>query len=101
MLPDRRGTRDPYYPDIPTLREFGSDVSYVTVRHVVEAPPNTPPEIVRVLEQAFGRAVKEHAYIDWAKNNNIIIDPLSAQEFCQEVEESYPRIEKFKEMLKE
>ena len=97
-LPDRRG---PYFPDIPTLKELGYDIGYVTIRHVVEAPPNTPPHIVRVLEEAFSRAVKEPAYIEWARKNNVVIDPLSAQEFCKEVAETYPRIEKFKEMLKE
>ena len=101
LFPDRRGSRGPYFPDIPTLKELGYDIIYVTIRHVVEAPPNTPPHIVRVLEEAFSRAVKESAYIEWAKKNYVIIDPLSAQEFCKEVAESYPRIEKLKEMLKE
>jgi len=101
VLPDRRGPHGPYFPDIPTLKELGHDVSYVTIRHVVEAPPNTPSHIVRVLEEAFSRAVKEPAYIEWARKNNVVIDPLSAQEFCTEVAECYPRIEKFKEMLKE
>jgi tripartite-type tricarboxylate transporter receptor subunit TctC len=101
VLPDRRGPRGPYFPDIPTLKELGYDISFVTIRHVVEAPPNTPPQIVRVLEEAFSRAVKEPAYIKWAKKNYVIIDPLSAQEFCKEVAESYPRIEKIKEMLEQ
>jgi tripartite-type tricarboxylate transporter receptor subunit TctC len=101
MLPDKRGSRGPYFPDIPTLKELGHDVIYVTTRHVVEAPPNTPPHVVGVLEEAFRRAVREPAYIEWAKKNYVIIDPLSAQQFCEEVAESYPRIEKIKEMLKE
>ncbi len=101
MLPDRRGPRGPYFPDIPTLKELGYDIMYVTVRHVVEAPPKTPPHIVRVLEEAFSRAVKDHAYIEWARKNHVVIDPLSAQEFSKEVAEAYPRIEKFKEMFKE
>ncbi len=100
-LPDRRGPRDPYFPDIPTLKELGYDISYVTIRHVVEAPPNTPPQIVRILEEAFSRAIKERAYIEWAKKNYVIIDPLSAREFRKEVAESYPRIEKLKEMLEQ
>ena len=99
VLPDRRGPCGPYFPDIPTLKELGYNISYVTIRHVVEAPPNTPPHIVRVLEEAFSKAVKEPAYIEWAKKNHVVIDPLSAQEFCKEVAEVYPRIEKFKEIL--
>ena len=96
VLPDRRG---PYFRDIPTLRELGYDISYVTIRHVIEAPPNTPPHIVRVLEEAFSKAVKEPSYIEWSKKNHVLIDPLNAQEFRKEVTEAYPRIEKFKEML--
>jgi tripartite-type tricarboxylate transporter receptor subunit TctC len=99
VLPDRRGPCGPYFPDIPTLKELGYDINYVTVRHVVEAPPNTPPQIVKVLEEAFSRAVKEPTYIEWAEKNYVIIDPLSAQEFRKEVAEAYPRIEKLKEMF--
>jgi tripartite-type tricarboxylate transporter receptor subunit TctC len=101
VLPDRHGPGGPYFPDIPTLKELGYDINYVTIRHVVEAPPNTPSHIVSVLEEAFSTAVKEPAYIEWAKKNYVIIDPLSAQEFSKEVEESYPRIEKYKGMLEE
>jgi tripartite-type tricarboxylate transporter receptor subunit TctC len=101
VFPDRRGPQSHYFRDIPTLKELGYDISYVTIRHVVEAPPNTPPHIVRIVEDAFSKAVQEPAYIDWAWKNFVIIDPLSAQEFCEEVAESYPRIEKLKEMLKE
>ena len=98
-LPDRRGPHGPDFPDIPTLKELGYDISYVTIRHVVEAPPNTSPQIVRILEEAFSKAVKEPAYIKWAKKNQVVIDPLSAEEFCNEVAEAYPKIEKFREIL--
>jgi tripartite-type tricarboxylate transporter receptor subunit TctC len=101
VFPERRGPQSHYFRDIPTLKELGYDISYITIRHVVEAPPNTPSHVVRVLEEAFRKAVKEPAYIDWAWKNFVIIDPLSAQEFGKEVAESYPRIEILKEMLKE
>jgi tripartite-type tricarboxylate transporter receptor subunit TctC len=101
VFPDRRGPHSHYFRDIPTFKELGYDISYVTIRHVVEAPPNTPPHIVRVLEEAFSKAVKEPAYIEWAKKHHVMIDPLSAQEFVNEVTGSYPKIEKLKEMLKE
>jgi tripartite-type tricarboxylate transporter receptor subunit TctC len=99
LLPDRRGPSGPYFPGIPTLKELGYDISYVTMRHVVEAPPNTPPDIVRILEDAFGRAVKEPGFIEWARKNHVILDPLGAQAFGEEVAESYPKIEKLKELL--
>jgi tripartite-type tricarboxylate transporter receptor subunit TctC len=101
VLSDWRGPRSPFFLDIPTLKELGYNIIYVTIRHVVEAPPNTPPQIVRVLEEAFSKAVKEPAYIEWARKNHVVIDPLSAQEFYKEVVETYPKIEKLKDMLKE
>ena len=101
ILPDRHGPRSPYFPDIPSLKELGYDIPSVTIRHVVEAPPDTPYHIVSVLEKAFARAVKEPAYIEWARKNYVIIDPLNAREFNAEVAEVYPRIEKIKELLKE
>jgi tripartite-type tricarboxylate transporter receptor subunit TctC len=99
VLSDWRGPRGPYFLDIPTLKELGYGIIYVPIRHVVEAPPNTPPEIVRILEEAFSKAVKEPPYVQWAKENHVVIDPLSAQEFYKEVAEAYPRIEKVKKML--
>ena len=99
VLSDRREPRGPYFADIPTLKELGYDISFVTTRHVLEAPPNTPSLIVGVLEEAFSRAVKELAYIEWAKKNYVIIDPLSAQELRKEVAKSYAKVEKFKGML--
>jgi tripartite-type tricarboxylate transporter receptor subunit TctC len=101
MLPDRRGLAGSDFPNVPTLKELGHHIDYVTIRHVVEAPPNTPPDVVRVLEEAFSRAVKEQAYIEWARKNYVVIDPLTAQGFHEEVTQSYPKIERLREMLKE
>ena len=101
VLSDRCGLSGPCFQGIPTLKELGYDMRCITIRHVVEAPPKTPAPIVRVLEEAFSRAVKEPAYIEWARKNYVMIDPLSAQEFCKEVAEVYPRVERFKTMLEE
>jgi tripartite-type tricarboxylate transporter receptor subunit TctC len=101
VLSDWRGPRSSYFLDIPTLKELGYDINYVTIRHVVEAPPNTPSHIVTVIEEAFSKAVKEPGYIEWARKNHVVIDPLSAQEFYKEVAEAYPKIEKLKDVLKE
>jgi tripartite-type tricarboxylate transporter receptor subunit TctC len=101
VFPDRRGPQSHYFRDVPTLKELGYDISYVPIRHVVMGPPNTPPHVVKIVEDAFSHAVKEPAYIDWAWKNFVIIDPLNAQEFRKEVTETYPRIGKLKEALKE
>jgi tripartite-type tricarboxylate transporter receptor subunit TctC len=99
VLPDKRRPRSPYFSDIPSLTELGYDITHITIRHVVQAPPNTSPQIVRVLEQAFSRAVREPGYLEWARKNYVVVDPLSAQELSKEISECYHKIETLKEMF--
>ncbi len=100
-LPDRFGMSSPYFQNIENLRALGYDLPTITVRHILEAPPNTPSHIITVLEEAFKNAIREPAYMEWARKNYVIIDPLGAQALAQEINEAYPKIEKIKERLKE
>jgi len=93
--------RDPYFPDTPTPQDLGMDISLIPNTRGVQAPPNTPPSIVKILEEAFYKTVKEPEYIEWTKKAKIVLQPLSAKEFGQVVEATYPKVEQFKEMLQE
>ncbi len=93
--------RNPYSPEIPTPRELGVDVSPVVQLRGVEAPPKTPPAIIKVLEQAFSKAVNDPGYIEWAKKNRVVLIPLGSEEFRKIVEETYRTVEKFQQMLRE
>lgn len=101
MLPDKTGGRSPYFRNIPTLKELGYEIPTITTRHVLEAPPHTPSHIVKVLEEALSKVIRESSYIEWTKKNFVLIDPLDAQSFSKEKEEAYSQIEKIKEKLKE
>lgn len=100
ILPDRFGVPNPYFQNIQNLKELGYEIPTITVRHVLEAPPNTPSHIITVLEEALKKAIKEPAYVEWAKKNYVIIDPLDSQALSKEVNEAYPKIERIKERLK-
>jgi len=93
--------RDPYFPDVPIPKELGFEVTPIPGIRGVEAPPKTPASIVRVLEEAFSKAVKEPGFIEVAKNRQIVLQPLSSKEFGQLVEATYPKVAKFSGMLKE
>ena len=93
--------RNPYLPDIPTPRELGVDVSAILQLRGVEAPPNTPPAIAKVLEEAFSKAVKEPGFIDWAKKNKVVLTPMGSKEFHSVKEDTHLKVEKFQNMLKE
>ena len=92
--------RDPTFPDTPIPKELGFTIPSVPSLRGIEAPPKTPPSIVNVLEEAFFKATKEPAYLDWAKKRVLNIEPLSAKEYAKVVESTYPEIEKLKELLK-
>lgn len=94
--------RDPYLPDVPIPKDLGFNItSFFPAMRCAFAPPNTPPAIVKVWEEAFSKAVKEPAYIEWAKKRWIALHSLNAQEFGKVVQESYSSIERFKHILKE
>jgi tripartite-type tricarboxylate transporter receptor subunit TctC len=86
-------------PDVPSLTALGYAMKHVTIRHVVQAPPNTPAQIVSIVEDAFSRAIKEPAYVEWARNQYVMIDPLDAQELSAEITASYPELETLTQRL--
>jgi tripartite-type tricarboxylate transporter receptor subunit TctC len=50
------GARMPGLPDLPTLKESGYDV-VVESRLAVYGPPGVPPEVVKILQEAFRKAM--------------------------------------------
>lgn len=93
--------RDPYLPDVPIPKELGYNLTTMPLARGVEAPPKTPPDIVKILEDAFTKAVKDPGYIEVAKNREIVLRPLTSKEFGALVEAYYPKVEKYSDMLKE
>jgi tripartite-type tricarboxylate transporter receptor subunit TctC len=93
--------RDTYLPEVPIPKELGFDVTPIPGIRGVEAPPRTSASIVKVLEEAYSKAIKEPAFIEVAKNRQILLQPLSSKEYGQLVQATYPKVEKYKEMLRE
>jgi tripartite-type tricarboxylate transporter receptor subunit TctC len=93
--------RDPYFPDVPIPKDLGFNMTSLPGIRGVEAPPNTPPAIVKVLEEAFSKAAKEPAFMEWANKKMMVLHPLNSQEFSKVVVDTYPKVEQFKEMFKE
>lgn len=92
---------DPYLPDVPIPKDLGFELTSFPGIRGVEAAPNTPARIVKILENAFGKAAREPLFLEWAKKRQTVIDTLSSREFARIVTEAYPKVEKFQTMLKE
>jgi tripartite-type tricarboxylate transporter receptor subunit TctC len=93
--------RDPYLPDVPVPHELGFNISSFPAIRGVMAPPNTPAPIVKVLEEAFSKVVKDPGYVDWAKRRKMAIEAMDAHGFGKILMDAYPQVEKFQHLLKE
>jgi tripartite-type tricarboxylate transporter receptor subunit TctC len=57
------GARLPEFPNVPTFKELGYDVSSVNLIAFV-APKGVPADVRRKLDAAFGKAAKDKAVVD-------------------------------------
>jgi tripartite-type tricarboxylate transporter receptor subunit TctC len=94
-------SRDPYFPDVPIPKDLGYTMPSIPAVRGLEAPPHTPPAIVKVLEEACAKALKEPAYMEWTNKRKTTIFSLNAQEYGKLVAETYPRVEGLQKYLKE
>lgn len=92
--------RDPYLADVPVPKEFGYKMNFVPTLRGVEAPPKTPAEIIKVLEDAFRKATKEQGFIDIAAKRKMVLTDIGSAEFGKAVENAYPQIAKYQSLLK-
>lgn len=93
--------RDPYWPDVPIPKDLGIDMTFVPTLRGVEAPPNTPAAVIKILEEAFSKAAADPGFIEIAKKKQMVLHGTSSQEFGRAVAASYVKLAKFQEMLKE
>lgn len=91
--------RDPYMPDVPIPKDLGYEMSFIPTLRGVEAPPNTPADVVKILEDAFRKAAHEQGFIDIAAKRKIVLEPVGSREFAKAVAEVYPKIAKFQAIL--
>jgi len=78
------------YPDIPTAREFGIDVTLGRWRGV-GVRKGTPPEIVSFLEGAFTKAIQSKRYQEYAEKTFTNLRPgfMPSKEAISAMEEDF------------
>jgi tripartite-type tricarboxylate transporter receptor subunit TctC len=63
--------RDPFFPDIPTVKEAAGIASSFGSFRCFLAPKGVPPERLKVLEDALKRVTQNPVYVDFCKKNGI------------------------------
>ena len=75
--------RNPYYPDVPTVKEaIGYDVVVNNWSGVV-APKGVPDEYIKILSDAFERVSKNPVYTEFLENNRLTNDFRNYEQFTE------------------
>jgi tripartite-type tricarboxylate transporter receptor subunit TctC len=77
---------DPAFPGVPTLRQAGVPVVMELFRGL-SVPRGTPPEIVRRLADAFGRAAEDASFRQAGANGGFIVAVQGPAEFRKHLTE--------------
>ncbi|MFB3887464.1 MAG: tripartite tricarboxylate transporter substrate binding protein [Thermodesulfobacteriota bacterium] len=92
--------KDIVYPDVPLAKDLGHKHTFVPMIRGADGPPKMEAPVVKVLEEAFAKAVKDPGYIQWANNRMMEIIPASSSEYGKMIEVQQKEIEKFRDLLK-
>lgn len=92
--------RDPILPGVPTFKELGYDVPCVVVHGGYAAPPNTPKEIVAILENAVSKAVKDSEFLKGAEEVGVVVDFKPTAEANKLIQEIYEILNRYRQFIK-
>ena len=74
--------RMPAFPDVPTAKEIGYDIIAEILR-LVAAPPGTPADRVKILEEAFLKAMHDKDFMGWVEKSKQEANPGGQKEASQ------------------
>ncbi len=84
--------RDPFFPDIPTVKECGYDVSY-DFSFALMAPKGTPAEVIAKLEAAAKEACAEPGYAEGLSQMFTNPNFMSREEYLEYLDQIKGRLE--------
>jgi tripartite-type tricarboxylate transporter receptor subunit TctC len=93
-------SKDIVFPNIPLAKDLGYNFPIIPMLRGADAPPKTPVAVIRKLEEAFAKAVKEPAFLTWAKSRMMEITPLNSVEYGNAIGKQQKEIENYKSFLK-
>ena len=72
--------RDPYNPDVPTLKEQGIAYTEVLTPMMIFAPAGTPPERVKFIDEALAKICGDPGYDKAMRNAGLPAKYLNAKD---------------------
>ena len=79
--------RNASFPDVPTCKEQGYDITYFTQRGMA-IPKNVDPEIKARLEEACAAAAEDPDFIEFMNNNGQTISYMNSEDYTAFLQQS-------------
>jgi tripartite-type tricarboxylate transporter receptor subunit TctC len=93
--------RNPQFPEVPIPKEMGVDIPLLYNHTGIVGPPGLAEDKIKILEQAFTKAVQDPEYLEKMKTlGTSEIVPLPPREYRKEFERLLTVAEKYKKYLK-
>ena len=93
-------SRDTVFPEIPLAKELGYNFTVVPSMRGADGPPRMEEGVIKILEEAFAKAIKEPDYLAWAQKRMLSIVPLYHEEYARAIEDQRKAVEKYKSYFK-
>jgi tripartite-type tricarboxylate transporter receptor subunit TctC len=88
------------FPDVPTVREQGIDFTMGQWRGLA-APKGTPPEVIRILHDAFRKGMQDPAFVRNAADMSVVLAYVGPAEFGRMMAADHARYAKLVAELKQ
>lgn len=82
------GTRDPDFPNVPTLRDLGYDWEFASIVGFA-APKGTPEAVINTLEKVFLEAAATDQFKGFMKKANLPVRIMDRKEFTSVLRKNY------------
>jgi tripartite-type tricarboxylate transporter receptor subunit TctC len=90
-----------YYPQAPTLKGTPyEELADVTTDRIIAAPPGVPPAIVKVLEDALIKTLKDPEMIEWAEKTNHPLSALPGKTAFESIDKQKRLFQKYRDAFK-
>ncbi len=87
---------DSTYPGVLLSKDSRWEIAAFPLIGAYVGPPNLSADKVKILEEAFAKAVKEPAFVEWAKKVNLNISPINSTRLKSVIGAIYQNAEKFR-----
>ena len=87
---------DDTYPGVLLSKDSRWKIPSFPLVGTYVAPPNFPAEKVKVLEDAFVKAVREPGFVEWSKRVNLVITPTSSAKVREITRDAFTNAMKYK-----